>query len=69
LNLIKKPIGQGTSLMANHKMKLKFYINSDGKKIYTLKDSVNNQKTKDAHYKFIKIRDALPSDAKIVRRN
>jgi len=36
-------------------MKLKFYL-KDNKKIYTLKDSVNNTPTKDAHYKFIKIR-------------
>jgi hypothetical protein len=49
-------------------MKLKFYINSEGKKIYTLKEEINNQKTKDAHYKFVKIRDAPPSDARIVRR-
>lgn len=50
-------------------MKLNFFINSDGKKQYTLKEEVNNQKTKSAHYKFIKIRDALPSNAKFVRRN
>jgi len=46
-------------------MKLKFFINSNGKKQYTLKE----EGTKDAHYKFIKIRDALPSNAKFVRRN
>lgn len=32
--------------------KLRYYI-KNGKKIYTLKESVNNIKTKDAHYKFI----------------
>jgi hypothetical protein len=39
-------------------MKLKFYIDSEGKKVYTLHEEVDNQKTRDAHYKFIKIRDA-----------
>ena len=39
-------------------MKLKFYINSEGKKTYTLKQEINEQKTKDAHYKFVKVRDA-----------
>lgn len=32
----------------------------NGKKVYTLKES---KKTKDAHYKFIKVRDA-PSNSK-----
>ena len=41
-------------------MKLKFYINSEGKKIYTLNEEVENKKTNEAHYKFIKIRDAPP---------
>ncbi len=50
-------------------MKLKFFINSDGKKQYTLKEEINSEKTKDAHYKFIKIRDAPPSNAKFVRKN
>jgi hypothetical protein len=36
-------------------MKLKFY-EKNGKKVYTLKDSIDDMKTKDAHYKFIKIR-------------
>ncbi|HPD81510.1 MAG TPA: hypothetical protein PK357_00220 [Candidatus Pacearchaeota archaeon] len=49
-------------------MKLKFYIDSEGKKIYTLKEEINRIKTKDAHYKFIKIRDAPPSNSNIVRR-
>jgi len=38
-------------------MKLKYYIR-DNKKVYTLKESVNNQPTKDAHYKFIKVKTA-----------
>lgn len=39
--------------------KLKFYI-KDKKKIYTLKEKIPNsdENTKDAHYKYIKIRDA-----------
>jgi len=41
--------------------KLKFFINSDGKKQYTLKEKVEGQKTKDAHYKFVKIHDAPKS--------
>ena len=35
-------------------MKLKFYINNEGKKVYTLKEEINGQKTKEAHYKFLK---------------
>ncbi len=38
-------------------MKLHYYI-KDNKKVYTLKEFVNNEKTKEAHYKFIKIKDA-----------
>ncbi len=40
-------------------MKLKFFINSENKKEYTLKEEIDNQKTKDAHYKFIKIKNPL----------
>lgn len=50
-------------------MKLRFYTNSEGKKIYTLHDEVQNRKTMDAHYKFIKIRDAPTSNINIVRKN
>ncbi len=50
-------------------MKLRFFTNSDGEKQYTLKDKITSEKTKDAHHKFIKIRDAPPSSAKFVRRN
>ncbi len=48
-------------------MKLKFYINSEGEKIYTLNEDVEGKKTKEAHYKFIKIRDVPKTDFK--RRN
>ncbi len=37
--------------------KLKFYIDKN-KKIYTLKSSHNGQPTQEAHYKFIKIKNA-----------
>jgi len=50
-------------------MKLKFYINSKGEKIYTLKEEFEGKKTNEAHYKFIKIRDAPPSNINIVRKN
>jgi hypothetical protein len=51
-------------------MKLKFYIDSEGKKIYTLNEEIDNQKTKDAHYKFIRIRDAPKTyDIKSIRKN
>ena len=36
--------------------KLKFY-EKENKKVYTLKEKINNKSTKDAHYKFIKIKD------------
>lgn len=49
-------------------MKLRFYIDSERKKVYTLNEEINNQKTQDAHYKFIKIRDAPPSNTNIVRK-
>jgi len=39
-------------------MRLRFYINKDEKKTYTLKDKIDNKETQDAHYKFIKIRNA-----------
>ena len=38
-------------------MKLKYYINKEGKKAYTLKEEIEGEPTKEAHYKFIKIRD------------
>jgi len=41
-------------------MKLKFYI-KDNKKTYTLKDKIDNQETKSAHYKFIKTRSVARS--------
>jgi rRNA maturation protein Nop10 len=39
-------------------MKLKFYINEKKEKVYTLKETVNSKKTEEAHYKFIKLKDA-----------
>ena len=48
-------------------MKLKFFLNK-GKKEYTLKEEIDGEKTKDAHYKFINVRDAPKSNAKFVRR-
>jgi len=50
-------------------MKLKFYIDSEGRKIYTLQEEIENKKTNDAHYKFIRIKDAPPSDVNVVRRH
>lgn len=35
--------------------KLKFYIKNN-KKVYTLKENVDGRPTKDAHYKFIRIK-------------
>ena len=49
-------------------MKLKFFL-KDNKKNYTLKEEVDGQKTKDAHYKFVRIRDAPKSNVKFVRKN
>jgi len=49
--------------------KLKFYKKED-KKIYTLKEeSPTKEKTHDAHYKYIKVRDAPKSNPDIVRKN
>lgn len=36
-------------------MKLRYYI-KDNNKIYTLKDKIDGIPTKEAHYKFIKIK-------------
>lgn len=49
-------------------MKLKFCKSC---KIYTLKENCDecNSKASDAHYKFIKIRDAPKTDINIVRKN
>ena len=41
--------------------KLKFYINEKGEKVYTLKKEIEGKETSDAHYKFLKLRDA-PKD-------
>lgn len=37
-------------------MKLRFYINEEGKKVYTLKNQVDGRDTMDAHYKFIRLK-------------
>ncbi len=51
-------------------MKMKFYENSEGKKIYTLEEENQGKKTDDAHYKFIKIRDApVKSNIKHFKRD
>ena len=36
-------------------MKLKYYI-KESKKIYTLKEKINEKDTKDAHYKFVRVK-------------
>ncbi len=36
-------------------MNLKYYL-KDNKKVYTLKDKIDKEETKPAHYKFIKIK-------------
>ena len=42
-------------------MKLKFYTNKEGGKVYTLKEKIDNEQTKDAHYKFVKVKNAPKS--------
>ncbi len=42
-------------------MRLKFYT-KEGKKIYTLNSSHEGKETKEAHYKFIKMKDASEKD-------
>lgn len=41
--------------------KLKFYIDKKAVKTYTLKPEVAGTPTQDAHYKFLKLRDAPKS--------
>lgn len=50
-------------------MKLKFYINSNKEKIYTLYEEIQGQKTQDAHYKFVKIKDASHSNRLKIQKN
>ncbi len=45
-------------------MKLRFFIKNN-EKIYTLKE---NENTKPAHYKFLKVRDAPKSNNKIISK-
>ncbi len=40
-------------------MKLKYYLDKNKDKIYTLKQSIKNQEVKEAHYKFIKYIDNI----------
>jgi hypothetical protein len=50
-------------------MKLKYFIDSEEKKVYTLDvKTPRKEKIRDAHYKFVKIRDAPKSDAKFFRK-
>jgi hypothetical protein len=39
-------------------MKLKYYLDKN-KKIYTLKEKINNKEILPAHYKFIKIKSSI----------
>ena len=39
-------------------MKLNYYKNSKGEKVYTLREEINGEKTHSAHYKFIKLKNA-----------
>lgn len=41
-------------------MKLQYSL-KNGKKTYTLKQTVNNKPTQPAHYKFVKVQDAPKS--------
>jgi len=47
--------------------KLKYFLEK-GKKIYTLKEETNNKPTKDAHYKFVKLRGEKEIHPKFERR-
>ncbi len=50
-------------------MKLKYFL-KENKKTYTLKEEINGEKTKDAHYKFVKVRDApKTNDINKIRKN
>lgn len=40
-------------------MILRYYLNKDGNKVYTLKKSISEKETKEAHYKFLKFVDKL----------
>ncbi len=37
-------------------MKLHYFLNEKGEKIYTLKEKIEDNQIKEAHYKFIKIK-------------
>lgn len=38
-------------------MKLRYHINKEDRKIYTLKEKIEGKETKDAHYKFLNLKD------------
>ena len=38
--------------------KLHYFINKEGKKVYTLKSEIDGKPTQEVPYKFIKLRDA-----------
>jgi len=40
-------------------MKLHYYLNEKGEKIYTLKEKIDNKPTQEAHYKFLKYTEKL----------
>ncbi len=35
-------------------MKLRYFLNKSNEKVYTLKEKIKNEPTKEAHYKFLK---------------
>ncbi len=49
-------------------MKLRYFL-KENKKIYTLKKTNYDEETKEAHYKFLKLKDAPKSNPLIVRKN
>jgi len=42
-------------------MKLQYYLDKKGNKIYTLKQTINSKQTKSAHYKYKKTKDVVKS--------
>ncbi len=37
-------------------MKLRYFLNKENEKIYTLKEKIKDEQTKEAHYKFLKLK-------------
>ncbi len=50
-------------------MKLRFYLNEKGEKIYTLKKKIREKETKPAHYKFIRIKSAPEIGDSLPKKN